>query len=155
MKIKMINFITVLMENKFESGKNVLNTQHFIEWSYLLPSILDWKVQLQHSMSGGYFVLFGFILILWSCKMTFDWSIIQVLFLVFPISVVFLHNLFSYTTHYILEVEFFFHFDLIFFPLKQIMHVHVSNGLWYCCEKIPYVWWKSAGLRLLFWYFIF
>lgn len=31
MKIKMINFITVLMENKFESGKNVLNTQHFIE----------------------------------------------------------------------------------------------------------------------------
>ena len=52
MKIKIINFITVLMENKFESGKNVLNTQHFIEWSYLLPSILDWKVQLQHSMSG-------------------------------------------------------------------------------------------------------
>lgn len=31
MKIKIINFITVLMENKFESGKNVLNTQHFIE----------------------------------------------------------------------------------------------------------------------------
>ena len=31
MKIKIINFITILMENKFESGKNVLNTQHFIE----------------------------------------------------------------------------------------------------------------------------